>query len=64
MEGKILRTEFPSFPDSAELNSSAAPLKLFPGGVGGWHTHGTKLFPFKLVEKMLSEVPCPMARLC
>lgn len=64
MERKILRAEFPSFPDSAELNSSAAPVKLFHGGVGGWHTHGTKLLPFKLVEKVLSEVPCPMACLC
>lgn len=64
MEGKILRAEFPSFPDSAEPNSSAALVKLFQGGVGGWHTHGTKLFHFKLVEKVLSKVLCPMACLC
>lgn len=64
MEGKILCTEFPSFPDSAELNSNAAPVRLFQGGVGGCHTHGTKLFPFKLVEKVPSKVPCPMAWLC
>lgn len=64
MEGKLLCTEFPRFPDSAELHSSAAPVKLFQGDVGGWHTHGTKLFSFKLVEKVLSKVPCPMACLC
>lgn len=50
MEGNILCTEFPSFPDSAELNSNAAPLRLFQDGVGDCHTRGTKLFPFKLVD--------------
>lgn len=64
MEGEILRTEFPSFPGSAELNSSAAPVRLFQGGEGGCHTCGTKLFPFKLAEKMFSKVPCPLAWLC
>lgn len=64
MEGKLLCTEFPRFPDSAELHSSAAPVKLFQGDVGGWHTHGTNLLSFKLVEKVLSKVPCPMACLC
>lgn len=64
MEGKLLCTDFPGFPDSAELNSSAAPVKSFQGGVGGWHTHGTKLFLFKLVEKVLSKVPYSMACLC
>lgn len=64
MKGNILRAEFPSFPDSAEFNSSAAPVKLFQGGVGGCHTHGIKLLLFKLVGKVLSKVPCPMAWLC
>lgn len=57
MEGKILCTEFPSFPDSAELNSSAAPLRLFQDGVG----QNSSLLSWLTV---LSKVPCPMAWLC
>lgn len=57
MEGRILCTEFPSFPDSAVLNSSAAPVKLFQGDVGGWHIHGTKLLSW--LRKCVLKFPVP-----
>lgn len=57
MEGNILCTEFPSFPDSAELNSNAAPLRLFQDDVG----QNSSLLSWLTG---LSKVPCPMAWLC